>query len=242
MNQCDQPESQPKRRKSYGRVAKNRIDLTGQRFGRLTVIRYSHRLRTKSGDCYSMWLAVCDCGTEKAYRGTSLRVGNTTSCGCLTRERSAEAARIAHTTHGMTDTPTWKSWKSMHDRCLLPAHKSYERYKDFKICDRWLNDFEAFLADMGERPPGTTLERIDNEGDYTPSNCRWATPKEQARNRRSNLLITANGKTKTAVEWAEELGMRSCTLVRRARAGMPPERILARESLKKGQPLKELAA
>lgn len=214
----------------------NRIDMTGRVFGRLTVTEFSHTKKTKSGSC-AMWEARCDCGTVKVYRGANLRNGSTSSCGCLNKERSAEAARLTHTTQGMTNTPTWKSWKSMHDRCLLASHKDYDRYRHITICDRWLNNFEAFFADMGERPDGTTLERIDNEGHYSPDNCRWATHKEQARNRRNGAFVTHNGQSKTLAEWSEILGVRPSTLWRRLKRGMPAEKALTASSFKKGQAL-----
>lgn len=180
------------------------IDMTGQRWGRLTVIE-----RTGS-DAYkaSLWLCQCDCGNQAIVRSTSLRLGITQSCGCLRREVSAEAAKelglawgpktiqgASGITHGhavnQTRSPTYGSWTNMKQRCAGhtdgPHRRSYYD-RGITVCDRWLS-FENFLADMGERPEGTTLDRIDNDGNYEPGNCRWATTKEQAANRRSNQTL-----------------------------------------------------
>jgi hypothetical protein len=204
-----------------------RIDMTGGVYGRLTVLRFSHSHKTKSGKSVAMWWARCECGDERAYRGASLRSGNTSSCGCLNKERSAAAAKKRHTTHGMTDTPTWRSWKSMRDRCLNPSHKSFQRYGKLTICSEWVDSFEAFYAAMGDRPDGTTLERIDNEKGYLPENCRWATPKEQAQNTRSNRYVSAHGQELLISEWAEKNGVGADTIYLRLKRGWSPERAVA---------------
>src|SRR5215510_2760970 len=121
--------------------------------------------------------------------------------------------------HGLTGTRVYKTWRSMKERCLNPKNPSYKCYggRGIKICERWLS-FENFLADMGDKPLGLTLERKDNNGDYTPENCYWATAKEQARNRGTNRYLTYNGITKTLTEWAEEKGMSPAALARRLNA------------------------
>lgn len=122
--------------------------------------------------------------------------------------------------HGMCYTPTWSSWRSMRKRCLDPNTNVYKNYggRGINICDRW-SVFANFLQDMGERPEGTTLDRIDNNGNYCPENCRWATLTEQCRNRRNNAWVTLNGETLCVTEWAELLGVKVSTLKERIRRG-----------------------
>jgi hypothetical protein len=121
------------------------------------------------------------------------------------------------TKHGLVGTPTYISWRGMKERCLRPKHSQYKDYggRGVKICTRWTESFEAFLEDMGPRPPATSIERRDNSLGYQPGNCYWATRKQQARNKRNNRLITANGETKTLAEWAEITGLSYATIITR---------------------------
>jgi len=154
------------------------IDLRGQQFGKLTVLSRSHASSLKPN-----WRCKCSCGKVTEVSGHNLRRGRTRSCGCL---RAETAPKNAARTHGRTVSPEYFSWKSMMQRCLNPNATGYERYgaRGIKVCKRWMS-FENFLADMGHRPPGKSLDRYPNPyGNYGPANCRWATRSEQEKNKR----------------------------------------------------------
>ncbi|MCK5604189.1 hypothetical protein KAR91_20040 [Candidatus Pacearchaeota archaeon] len=164
-------------------------DITGQKFGKWIVIEYAGKKK---------WLCRCECGEEYEVMGPDLRNGGSKQCRkCTSKIASAAATHASvvngnsqethgHTKHGQR-TPTYATWTSMKKRCYQSSNASYKRYggRGITVCDRWRKSFEDFLADMGERPAGMTIDRRDNDGNYEPSNCRWATSSEQRRNQRT---------------------------------------------------------
>jgi hypothetical protein len=174
-----------------------------QRFGKLTVVRDAGM-----HDGRRLVLCRCACGSEKIFKLNHLKTGNTKSCGCYKKEWSSENGK-KNRTHGETlgrRTAEYKTWHSMIQRCEYPKHVDFKNYgaKGISVCPRWRESFEVFLEDMGRKPsPLHTIERKDVRGNYEPSNCRWATQKEQQRNRSSNRILVIDGKAKCVSEWLE---------------------------------------
>jgi len=175
---------------------RTRADLSGKKYGRLTVLSYK-----ESRNHGPRWTCVCDCGNEKIVDGEELKRGKVKSCGCYNRDRKKEL----FTTHGQTKTSEYYAWRSMKERCTKENHYAWKWYggKGVKICERWLSSFENFYEDMGKRPSKLhSLDRYpDKDGDYGPQNCRWATKREQAQNRSSNLWFEYNKIRMVAAEW-----------------------------------------
>ena len=175
--------------------------LVGQKFGRLTVVASAGTRPKKDGDKIRYWKCVCECGNTVEVPTAALRYGNTRSCGCLHLE--TVTANGYSTKHGMSHTSTHQSWVSMRQRC-----KESIRYIDrITIDPRW-DRFENFFADMGVRPEGMTLDRIDHRGPYSAENCRWALDVEQIRNRKNTRWLTYDGRTQTLQQWAQEFDMK----------------------------------
>ena len=200
------------------------IDLTGQVYGRLTVIKRVDDYISPSGDRKVQWLCKCKCGKEVIVTGNNLRKGNSKSCGCYNRELLAKI----NLTHNASNTRLYHIWICMKDRCYNPKNKKYKDYggRGIIICDEWINDFEAFAnwaydngyienVSRGE----CTIDRIDVNGNYCQQNCRWVNQKVQSNNKRNNHYITYNGETHTVTEWNNILGYKKGVLSRRIFSG-----------------------
>lgn len=163
------------------------LDISGQRFGSLVALRPTDQ-RTHGR---VVWECLCDCGATALVAGDTLRDGRTRSCGCLRRSTGAKATAYKHGgAAGDALSPEYKVWRGIKRRCFMPNDPAYPRYggRGIRLCDRWM-DFNAFLSDMGPRPsPDHSIDRIDNDGNYEPGNCRWATRAEQSQNRRNTRL------------------------------------------------------
>src|SRR4051812_1219565 len=204
-----------------------RCPVPGERFGRLVVTE--RVANAASGNAQVS--CRCDCGREKIVRVSHLTSGAVVSCGCVRAETSLK--NVPPPTHGhcagAKPSDTYASWAAMIDRCRRPSHSAYANYggRGIRVCARW-EAFENFLADMGERPPAGTIERRDTNGNYEPSNCRWATRKEQGRNRRTNRLLTVGGATKCIAAWSEETGINRTTIRQRLVRGWSAEQALGK--------------
>jgi hypothetical protein len=199
--------------KSDGRfVRKYPPLLSGAKLGRLTLLESFH-LKGKAN-----WKCLCECGLECVVREDHIQRGETSSCGCLHSELASERTTI----HGESNTSLeWQAWVHMRERCLNPNTPGFSRYggRGISVCDEW-STYAVFLKDMGRKPsPAHSIERIDNDGNYEPSNCRWATKKEQANNRRTNRFIEHDGKRFTLAQWQDHTGISQFTLLKRLKDG-----------------------
>ena len=194
-------------------------DLTGARFGRLLV-------KEKSGSdaAGSRWHVICDCGVEKDVQRSALVSGAQVSCGCWKKERATQGnPRHGHSV-GRKVTRTYGIWSGMRKRCRDTDNEKYGG-RGIEVCERW-DAFENFLKDMGEAPDGMSIERIENNGNYEPENCRWATTPEQARNKRNNIYLEFDGRKMILTDWANLLKIDRRTLAFRLKNGWTVEKTL----------------
>ena len=202
-------------------------DLTGRVFGRLTVTGRGPN-GYRNGRPVATWVCACACGATVGTKRSDLVSGDTKSCGCLKRDLTSALRRK----HGATiggRTPEYRTWKAMRQRCESPRYADFANYggRGIAVCARWRESFAAFLADMGRKPsPAHTIERINNDGNYEPGNCRWATQREQSRNTRRNHILEFNGVRMPLVEWSERQGISFGALLARVRRGWTTERAL----------------
>lgn len=201
-------------------------DLTGKRFGRLTVISRDKDHISASGRHHVMWMCKCDCGNNTSVYSDFLKREKTKSCGCLRRELSSKN----HKTHGSTNSNLYGVWCAMKTRCTNPNTEAFKNYggRGVTVCDEWFLDFQNFKdwAYKNGYDENLTIDRIDVNGNYEPSNCRWVTGVAQANNRRSNHAITFNGETHNVTEWATILNINPKTLFNRLYTGWSIEKAL----------------
>lgn len=207
------------------------IDLTGQKFGRLTALE---RIGV-SASGNAIWLCRCNCGSDVSIPSNNLKNGHTKSCGCLQKEELiTRLTQHGHSKKGKV-SKTYHAWQDMLGRCTNLKNPGYHNYggRGITICKRWFK-FENFLKNMGEVPEGHQIDRIDNNGNYCKSNCQWVTSKINNRNRRNNHLITYDGKTQCMIEWAEKFNIHIGTLWSRLSRGWSIEKALTTPVQKNG--------
>src|SRR6185312_861272 len=201
------------------------MDLTGQTFGRLTVLRRSHSKDQRTGA--PLWGCRCECGVLVERMASRLRAGSARSCGAVSCKDSARRS------HGHSRKPAYFVWKAMRQRCSNPNDAAWNRYggRGIRVCKRWDNSFEAFIADMGWPKPRQSIERIDNARGYEPGNCIWSDDTTQANNKRNNHLVTFGGHTMTVSQWADETGLSMTCIYVRLRRGWSAEKALTTPAL-----------
>lgn len=205
-----------------------RLDLSGQRFGRLVAVRRENR-----ASHISFWVCQCDCGGQASVRLGNLRNGHTTSCGCAKHEMEHSLSH-GHDRVGRR-TRTLRCWSGAKTRCFNTKNPNYPRWggRGITMCDEWRDSFAAFLRDMGECPEGKSLDRIDNDGNYEPGNCRWATLGEQAANKRNNVLVPLGGKRVTLREFSRAKGINYHSLHALMRHHGQPADVIARRMIER---------
>lgn len=176
---------------------------------------------------HHLWFCKCDCGGSVEAMGVSLRAEERKSCGCLHKESLKGLVKHGHCLKG--NTPEFNSWVGMKQRCYNQNNPSWKHYggRGITVCESWLESFNNFLSDMGEKPsPKHSVGRIDNDQPYSPWNCRWETSKQQGRNKRKTFLVTVGNQSKTAQEWEETTGIKSFTIKKRLKRGWSPIKAL----------------
>lgn len=204
--------------------------IQGQRFGRLLVIRRQGTLS------HPKWVCKCDCGRETEASYTCLTKGDTKSCGCLRQETAAKLGRTRALP--MRGTAEYRTWVRLKGRCYNPSHQDFNDYggRGITVSQVWLDSFDTFLLDMGLRPEGASIDRVDVNGNYEAGNCRWAQPDVQANNRRTSRFVEFSGRRMTVAQWASTVGVSKECLLARLNAGWPVQRALT-ETTSTGQVL-----
>lgn len=206
------------------------IDLSGQRFGKLTALRFIGRVNK-----HSMFMCICDCGKETIVTSNNLRRNHTTSCGCESSKKTMGKRSI---THGLSKHPLFKMWCYMRNRCYWDKHNRFEHYggKGITVCDEWRDDFEPFYlwAINNGWKKGLSIDRRENDKNYCPDNCRFTTTFHQNRNRTSNVKITIDGETKILIEWSELSGINPMTIQKRIELGWDLKDAVFRKPQKRG--------
>jgi hypothetical protein len=197
------------------RLERLRQELIGIRFGQLIVLCDDGKNRHGQ----TLWRCVCDCGGHTLTYSTFLKNGHTRSCGCLVRGAG-----------GWSGTPEYRTWRNMLARCYNPKNNRFASYggRGIAVCGRWRRSIDAFAEDMGRCPPGCSIDRVNNDQDYEPGNCRWATSRQQSRNTSRNVILSHDGLSMTLTDWAERTGIPFRLLHQRIRAGWATDDALAR--------------
>lgn len=205
------------------------IDLSDQCFGKLLVKKRAASYRRPCGQSVIKWICVCDCGNRTIVAGAKLRGGNTASCGCLQKENRLKI-KLRATTHGHSSngirTKEYRAWSQAKSRCYRLKDRGYKNYgaRGINMCEKWKKSFEAFIKDMGPCPPGRSLERIDVNGNYEPTNCRWATTLEQHNNRRDNQYVEIAGERLTVAQASRRMGVPAHRIYSRITKGQSIEK------------------
>lgn len=190
-------------------IAHNRLNLAGKKFNYLSIVSF-HSIKSYKSGQKTLWNAKCVCGKELIIHGSSVtKKIPQISCGCIAHKALSERSK----THGMTDTRSYRIWQAMLNRCRNKNLYQFNNWggRGIKVCERWLS-FDNFFRDMGCPPNGYSIDRINNDGNYEPDNCKWSSKKEQARNTSKNRIIEFNGEAKLLVDWADQLGIDQASL------------------------------
>lgn len=210
-------------------MMKNRIDLIGRKFGRLTVLKF----HSVNENYATFWLCRCSCGTEKPIRRSNLTNGSAKSCGCLNAELVKERATKSSLGGRVKDERIYNIWQSMRQRCYYRKSTEFHRYgaRGISVCAEWSEyaSFKKWALKNGYKD-SLSIDRIDNDGDYRPENCKWSTPTEQANNRRNSLLIEFSGKNQTLAQWSKETKIHYSCLYGRMISGWDVEKMLTTPS------------